>query len=240
MNIHFITFGSSGYELAIKRICLEAGKFEIFDSITGYNHSNAFDTDFKNNHMDFIATNRRLYGYGIWKPYIVLKELNKMKDGDILLYCDAGCELKNTGKKRMLEYINMVKESKVGILGFQLKHLERCWTKMDLIKHLNTFEELNTAQVLSGIFFVRKCDTSVNLFKKWYEISHNYHLIDDSPSIIPNHSEFKEHRHDQSVFSLLCKTMGASYIPDETYIEENNKVIWKPEMPIWASRRRHS
>lgn len=29
------------------------------------------------------------------------------------------------------------------------------------------------------------------------------HLVDDSPSLLPNAHGFKEHRHDQSIFSLL-------------------------------------
>ena len=30
-------------------------------------------------------------------------------------------------------------------------------------------------------------------------------LIDDSASISKNHKDFIEHRHDQSLFSLICK-----------------------------------
>ena len=41
--------------------------------------------------------------------------------------------------------------------------------------------------------------------KLWYNISLNHHLIDDTPSKSPNFKEFIEHRHDQSIFSLLTK-----------------------------------
>ena len=46
---------------------------------------------------------------------------------------------------------------------------------------------------------------TVDLVNEWYNISCNYHMIDDTPSIIPNVGSFKEHRHDQSIFSLLTK-----------------------------------
>ena len=36
-------------------------------------------------------------------------------------------------------------------------------------------------------------------------ICNNYHVIDDSPSIRKNIPGFKEHRHDQSIFSALTK-----------------------------------
>ena len=33
----------------------------------------------------------------------------------------------------------------------------------------------------------------------------NYHLIDDTPSLLENTVDFREHRHDQSIYSLLLK-----------------------------------
>ena len=35
-----------------------------------------------------------------------------------------------------------------------------------------------------------------------------YHLLDDSKSVNPNYPGFNEHRHDQSIFSLLTKKHG--------------------------------
>jgi hypothetical protein len=46
------------------------------------------------------------------------------------------------------------------------------------------------------------------LFKKYYETACDYHLIDDSPSIIPNHPSFREHRHDQSIFNMFVKKLN--------------------------------
>ena len=58
--------------------------------------------------------------------------------------------------------------------------------------------------------------------KEYYEIgSQNYHFIDDSPSIYINFSCFVEHRHDQSIFSLLTKkyNLFSEYsLNDEGYI----------------------
>jgi hypothetical protein len=46
---------------------------------------------------------------------------------------------------------------------------------------------------------------SKELVSEWYTLSCDYHNIDDTPSILPNLENFKEHRHDQSIFSLLTK-----------------------------------
>ena len=59
------------------------------------------------------------------------------------------------------------------------------------------------------------------MFNKWYETIQNYHLVDDSPSATMNDTLFIEHRHDQSIFSLLRKKYGSIILNDET-----NRYIW--------------
>jgi len=57
------------------------------------------------------------------------------------------------------------------------------------------------------------CDKTRELVNRWYEFCCDYHLIDDSPSVVPNLPEFIEHRHDQAVFSLLTKKCNYLVIP---------------------------
>ena len=63
-------------------------------------------------------------------------------------------------------------------------------------------------------------------------------LIDDTPSEVAELPEFIEHRHDQSIFSLLVKQSNQhAIIPDETewfgdWIGMGDKY------PIWATRHR--
>ena len=52
---------------------------------------------------------------------------------------------------------------------------------------------------------LRNNEKTYNFIKLWNNIMTNYHLIDDTPSKSPNFKEFKEHRHDQSILSLLLK-----------------------------------
>jgi hypothetical protein len=67
---------------------------------------------------------------------------------------------------------------------------------------MNILIQLCDSQVL--IYFL-VCNETRVLVNEWYEISSDYHNIDDSESIIPNFECFLEHRHDQSIFSLLTK-----------------------------------
>ena len=85
--------------------------------------------------------------------------------------------------------------------------LEKQWTKMDLLIELdmNKDEYLNSGQRQGGVILFLVCKETRQLVNKWYEIGSDYHYIDDSPSLSKNLDCFKEHRNDQSIFSLLTK-----------------------------------
>ena len=86
-------------------------------------------------------------------------------------------------------------------------YLEKDWTKMDLILNLNMNESkyVDTVQRQGGTNMFYVCDETRKMVNEWYDISSIYHLLDDSKSINSNYTTFREHRHDQSIFSLLTK-----------------------------------
>jgi hypothetical protein len=109
---------------------------------------------------------------------------------------------------------------------------------MDLFEYLelNNNNILNSNQLMATSFILRKCNNTINLVNEWYKVmTSNYNLIDDSPSLLNNDISFIEHRHDQSVFSLLRKKYGTEIISDETwYPDFNNENVKK--YPILAKR----
>jgi len=243
--IYFATFGgpSTTYHNAVSRICTEAAKTKMFDKILGY--TDLFlkqDKSFLEKHGEFLEKNKRGYGYWLWKSYINYKLSNlELQENDIVVYADSGCILNINPKslERLTEYIEMVNGNPYGILSFSLGYPEYKYTKMDCIEHFDFSEEKNTDQLVGGIFIYRICDHTRKLMSEWYMVASIYHLFDDSPSRAMNHPDFLEHRHDQSVFSIIRKKMGTLIIPDETY--------WYPDWlskgadyPIWSYRKRNN
>jgi hypothetical protein len=240
--IFLVSFGNTpnyvNVLLKLQEQALKLVQLKLFDRIRILTEKN-LDKSFMDLHGEFISKNKRGFGYWIWKSYIIKKTLEIMKDDDIVIYLDAGCSINinDASIKRYNEYIDMVKSSDVGLLAFQLNScLEKSWVKMDLVKHLNaTPEMLETGQIAAGVFFVKKNKTTVDLFNKYYETSCHYNLLNDTPSVAKNDPCFREHRHDQSIFSLLSKLNNAIIIPDETYSK-----TWKDEKilgcPFWMTR----
>jgi len=213
MSKHFITFGSGhiGYIHAAKRLADQARQTKLFDSIQYFSVDNLRqDASFWSKHQQFIVNKRRGFGFWLWKSYIIKKKMEQMKDGDILLYLDCGCEIDVKKKTNLETCFEQVKKDKiVGTMCGNEKsgHLEKDWTKMDLILKLNANESkyVDTVQRQGGTNMFYVCNETRKMIDEWYEISSIYHLLDDSKSINKNYPTFREHRHDQSIFSLLTK-----------------------------------
>lgn len=220
MTLRFITFGNKGdhynknrkktenYEKAGKRLLNEVKKINIFDSCQLYT-----DDDLKSNkkfwkkHSKFIMSNQKGFGNYLWKPFLVKKNLENLKDGDFLLYLDAGCEMPYENKEKLITLISTVKtELLISSTNYQT---EKRRSKRDLIRYLDCEDDkiIDSPQRQPGAVLYYVCKETSEFVNKWYElcIDKNYHWLNDTPSKIKNYHEFKGHRHDQSIFSLLSK-----------------------------------
>ena len=227
-KIHLITFadGGEGYlagrDLLI-RTATEAGWFE---SITAYDENRLAEESptWYAKHRNFIKTNRRGFGYWIWKPEIIQLKLREIGPDDLVLYLDAGCQINPKGIKRFKRYIELAKL--FGMFCFYLNgpnYTIGQWTKADLLSyfeiHLNDII-LSMPQVEAGVGFYKNTKTTLKSIQFWSETMtfEDYHLVNDSPSRATEAREFIEHRHDQSVFSLIHYTQRWSKsIRNENY-----------------------
>jgi hypothetical protein len=227
---HFITFGNISYHNSVKRICEEAKTLDFFDHIKDFTEEDLQkDSYFWNKHGQFILDNKRGYGYWIWKSYLIKKSLDQMKDNDILIYCDAGCEINNNGKQRLYEYIDMLNTSNYGLISFQLEFKEIQYTKQLIFDKIDVNK--NVLHNSASVIIIKKNIHSINIIEKWFNYCENYHLINDH--IMNESNEFIENRHDQSILSVLVNKYGSIKLMDETYF-----VNWSNGLnyPFWTKR----
>jgi len=228
-KIYFLSFGgpTQNYHEALSRIRMQATQLGIFDEIYSYTEEDLkSDAEFWVNHGEFLTNNSRGYGYWLWKPYLILKTLKNMNDSDILLYLDSGCEIDIKYKNKFNILIDYVKHKK--IIGTNGWSTDIEYTKMDLIKYVGLEKNINLLQkyhMQAGCLLMEKCDIILKLYTDIYEIASNYHMIDDSPSIEKNFSNFKEHRHDQSIFNLLVKKYNLHNHNLDKFLLSNNLII---------------
>ena len=235
--IVFATFGDSlRYSQAIRLLVNEAMNMQCFESILPFTEKH-LDPEWLKKHQTFIMQNPRGFGYWIWKPQVIKQAFSQMKEGDVLVYADSGCRLNKQGLPRLQEYIKMAQESEYGNVSFELPHLERVWNKGKLYRKFESaLNNENSLQLVGGIFVIVKKPFTIKLVDEWAALceAENYSYLDDSVCY-NNHPEFKEHRHDQAIWSCLRKVRGTVKVPDETWYEKFEENLDKP---IHALRRR--
>lgn len=212
MKVVFVTFADNKFRKSLQRIENEARSFSCFTDFYIF-HDEDIDKCFRKVIKPWLY--RRGYGYWRWKPYFVKKVLDTLDYGDVLVWADVGCVLNSKAEDVLQDYIDRAKKTKSGLLVFEQKNLEKHWTKGDLLEYLHVEDDVKSSpQLLGGFWVIVKTPPSVSLVGTWYDICRNHgDLVTDKKSLVPNDPEFKEHRHDQSVFSLLAKKTDAIRIP---------------------------
>lgn len=203
-----------------RRFRRQAEKFQLFDDViclTEEDLAKPFVEEFRS----ILQPDIRGFGYFVWKPQVILQSLSKSEPDDVLLYLDSGSHIVDSGRERFLEYVDIVRNSHVGILAFELDfvvnghtHLEKEWTKGDLIDYFGVRykdEVVGSPQLQAGAILIHNRPGVELFFDEWLEVfRRDVALVDDSPSISLNFPEFRAHRHDQSVFSILGKLRGVA------------------------------
>lgn len=249
-KIHIFTFAgdygdSTTYISAAQNLqkLIVDSDYNIFTSFTIITLDNLKqDTEFWSKHGDFIEKNKRGCGYWIWKAYLIYRLLTVIQDGDILVYLDACTYFNKNGIPRFLEYIKILENNQDGNLFFQFNDPVYEWCKLDTLLTLNCQEFLTAKQVVSTVILTSKNQKNIEFFKLMYEISCNYHLLDDSPSILPKIKEFNEHRHDQSIFSLVARKIlpnSISVYPDYWDLAASLDDPRRPYLPFWIKANGH-
>ncbi|MEI0562421.1 hypothetical protein [Brachyspira pulli] len=215
-KIYLCSFGNLDLYPSALRFKKQAESFNIFDEIFIYNEYNLpYDEKFERLLRSKLVPSRG-FGYWCWKPFIVLKTLESMNDDDILFYIDMGCHLNKEGIDRFYEYLDIVIENLN--LCFELGNVEKVWTKSDLFNYfnvLNNSDITDSHQIAATSFFLLRNDVNIEFVKKWLQVYYDdFSLVDNTPSKIQNFEMFSEHRHDQSIFSILSKLYHFYTIPE--------------------------
>ena len=184
----------------------------------------------------FLLSQRRGAGLWIWKPYIILDALERARDGDVVIYCDAGARI----LRDLAPLADAARSLEHGVLGFEIApgFIERRWTKRDAFVQMNCDSARfhDTPQMTGGsVVFVRRA-ASLDFVYEWLSLVCQVRLVSDLPSMCdePEFPDFRAHRHDQSIFSLLYKEHGFRSCSDLTGLKVDaffeHRALVKPSL----------
>ena len=215
MKYHFITFATPNgpYIKDAVVLCASATAVARFDTAFIGNMS-LLDPVFKKRNAH-ILRHKRGAGYWMWKPYVILKRLAELPDGDVLCYCDSSYRFLGDARNVADEWLSSgdigACHNKPNDSAWQ-EHTDRKYTKCDAFEFMRVpsgdeREHIkSTAQAWAGFVMLRKSETSVAFVREWLHHAQNAQIITDSHSITaPEDPQFMDNRHDQSIYSILLK-----------------------------------
>lgn len=152
-----------------------------------------------------ILSQERGNGYWLWKPYFIKKSLQLLKEGDFLFYSDSGAYFIGSIEPLM----QICTETDQNIIPFELMQVEKHWTKRDafILMGCDSPEYTDTRQRQGSFSLWRKSAFTERFIREFLRFAQDERVITDMDNTmgLPNYPGFTDHRHDQSIFSLLTK-----------------------------------
>lgn len=154
-------------------------------------------------------------GYWFWKPLAIQEQLRAAPEGGAVVYADAGCTLRagpdvrgdaaNGSIAGWPEWRASL-EGHDALLFRMDAHLERAWTTRHAADAMGaTPQDMDSPQLAATAVFVRNTAGGRRLVDAWAEAVGRPDLLEGEPSGSSDAKDFREHRHDQSLLSLLAK-----------------------------------
>jgi hypothetical protein len=239
VKINFITFNSMGEPFDFgKNLSKEAKFFEniyfpYFDTFTSYDTEKCIEIDanFVDKYMKYHPSYNNLnhlhvehqrgtkHGFWLWKPFIIKHHLDKLSDGEILIYQDCNITRYPYYSHNVHEYRNNVYDlfDKLNIdviIPFENPHYlkSKHHVKKKVFetigsnnKYYREYPLLNANRI-----FIRKSDFSVKFINKWLNYCMDEKLLLPEDNILEE-KDLKWHTHDQAIVTVLYRK----------YIEDN-------------------
>lgn len=238
--------GSTQFRGSADRIRSEAIVSGFFDLVYVYDdirHPKNLKEFFKKNSDKLVEKG---YGFWAWKPYLLLDVFASSNTGDIIVYADSGCQISNFGKAKLLS--NLLICRTYGTLFFKMpSYIEINWTKKKLLEHLGVLNDkkiLDSPQVQATYFYIEVNDCNHSMLLEWADlcVRENFAFINDDEAEGVNNNTFCEHRHDQSILSIIVKKHRMHIQNYECHFKSidyfiNSKVLL---FPIHSIRNRSS
>ena len=228
-NFHLISFGSDENYVELS---LDLVK-KIHQKYPDSSYFVYEKTDLPEELIQYGDNHKKGYGYWRWKPFIVNLHIQKYGvTGQNFIYIDGRTDF-ISDKITWLEHFIYIDKEKF-FLAWCLEMHEYLVTKNELLKFMglsNSNQVLYSGQ-FAATFFAFEINSKTRLFfDSWLKLSTHSNLINDEIIIADQNSEFRFHRHDQSMFSLLLKTSD--------FFEEKLIVITQSQTDLKAHAKPH-
>ena len=220
MNICLVTFATT-WKFRLNQFFLNQSglAFAGFTKVSPWDADRLRMEEFYRLHRN-ILDHSRGSGYWLWKPYIILKELKRLGDGDYVVYTDCGRRKAQLFSRRIDSLLEWCSSNRGVLPGVYIPQwgASRIWTKRDCFVLMGCDEEnyWDSCQIQGSFSVWQKNRFSISFLEKWLSYCTDERILTDIPNTcgLPDFPDFKEHRHDQSVLTICAIADGLQGLGD--------------------------
>lgn len=202
MRTFLLSFGTRRYARPLRRLAQSATKH--FDRVLCLReNTELLSKEWRADNREILRYARG-WGFWCWKPELIYSALMLINKGDVLMYCDSQVVFKKSPQR----LFDLCLENN-GVLLFNQKyagHTNKPWTKRECLIRMDcdTEEFWKASQLNAAMSVWSWTKEASDLLFEWSGLCCDYDIVSDKNNCA-QHPEFKDHRHDQSVLSLLAK-----------------------------------
>jgi hypothetical protein len=205
MKTHLLTFGTKNYNEAVTSLVKSSDGY-----FTNYHvfSTKDIDSEFYQKNID-ILTQKRGVGYWLWKPYFIKKILNEIEEGDIVFYVDAGNIFLNDPSflyNKLNENRGVILfDNRDGMLnGESATNNISCKKDCFVLMGCDTRQYIYGTHLNASYQIYSRNQFTLDFINQYLNVCENKFILTDTPNEHGcNYEGYYDHRHDQSILSLL-------------------------------------
>lgn len=201
-----ITFGTPDYQNAVNSLVKSSSNY--FDDIRKFTPTD-IDSEFFEKNKN-ILNQKRGAGYWLWKPYFIKKVLDEILENDLVFYVDAGNIFIEDPNFLFKNYRSdkgiILFDNRDGVSdGSGAKNYVSCKKDTFVMMGCDTEHYINGPHLNASYQIYFKNNFSLNFINEYLKFSQIEEIITDTPNKHGNnYPGYYDHRHDQSILSLLA------------------------------------
>lgn len=207
---YLVTFGTDDLAQHQAYVNRTAIAFGGIDGLVPWTPRRLAATEFFARHRDILSAPTG-DGHWLWKPYIILDLLERLRDGDWVVYSDVGRTHPYALHHPVEPMVGWAIAANGGLLPGA--YIPDCgansqWTKRDCFVRMgcDAARFWSAPQIQASFSLWQKNAASLDFVRQWLAFCTDPAILTDAPNVsgLPDLPGFVEHRRDQSVLTNLA------------------------------------
>jgi hypothetical protein len=214
-RFHLVSYATSQFRHRQWFLGASARANHVVTSVTAWTPRMLVDAGFLEQ-APGISISERGSGYWAWKPFIIRDALNRIPEGEFVLYCDVGRKypylLLNESLNPFVDWMHQQGQDVLPGVQIPWSGSMEKWTKRAAFTgtEVDGSEALAAIPIQASFSLWRSGPTARSFVDEWMTWCFKRNLVSDDhcPSNDTESSVFVGHRHDQSLLTLKALKEG--------------------------------